>query len=407
MTTPLFAPLRGLCPVPERAGEIAELPYDVMTRAEAIEMAADRPWSFLHVSRPDIDLPEGAPVDEGHALAAAALQRLVDSGLLRRDDEARFHVYRMSDGDHSQVGVIGAASIEAYESGRIRRHETTRPVKQAERAHQIEAVNAQTGPVYVVHHPDAVVEQVTAEVTSRPAPTAVVGYGGVRHEVWPVEDTDAVARLVKAFDAMPALYIADGHHRSAAAAVVHERRGTPASERFLAVAFPTDQVRILPYNRVVLGREGVTGAVLINALTSRFDVNPASGPVVPQTPGEVGVYTEGRWSTLVLPRDDQPGDGAGAADQLDVARLQQHVLEPILGIADPRTDPRIGFVGGVRAPSELEAAVDEGRWTAAFTLYPTSIDQLVAVADGGGIMPPKSTWFEPKLLDGLVSLVLD
>jgi uncharacterized protein (DUF1015 family) len=407
--TELFSPLRGLCPVPERAAEIAELPYDVMSRDEAIAMADGRPHSFLHVSRPDIDLPLGAAVEQTHRLADRALSRLVDDGLLVRDKAPRFYLYRMTDGQHQQTGIVGAASIAAYESGRIRRHETTRPDKQAERARQIDAVNAQTGPVYLVHRPDLVVEQVLAEVMIAAATTVVDGPGGVRHELWPVHDDDAIARLAKAFDAMPALYIADGHHRSAAAAVVHAERATPATARFLAVTFPSDQVRILPYNRIVRAPAGMSGAVVINALAARFALEPADSAVLPRERHVVGVYADGRWSRLRLPAAEA-GTGTSpkaAVAALDVAILQREVLHPLLGIADPRTDPRIGFVGGVRPPEQLEAAVDGGAWTVAFTMHATSIEQLLAVADAGGIMPPKSTWFEPKLLDGLVSLVLD
>ena len=304
--TELFTPLRGLCPIPGRAAEIAELPYDVMSRDEAIVMAEGRPNSFLHVSRPDIDVPPGTPAEQTHALAAGALARLVDDGLLVRDAQEQFHLYRMTDGTHRQTGIVGAASIAAYESGRIRRHETTRPDKQAERARQIDAVNAQTGPVYLVHRPDVVVEQVVAEITATPAPTVVDGPGGVRHEVWPVSDDDAIARLVKSFEAMPALYIADGHHRSAAAAAVHAERGTHASGRFLAVSFPTDQVRILPYNRVVRAPDGGSGAEIVDALAERFQLEPAPGAVLPAKPGQVGLYADGRWFT-----PHPAGSGAG------------------------------------------------------------------------------------------------
>lgn len=400
----LYAPLRGLCPIPGRAGDIAELPYDVMSRAEACAMAEGRPHSFLHVSRPDIDAPEGTPAEQTHPLAAAALARLVAEGLLVRDEVERFWVYRLTDGRHSQTGVVGGASVAAYADGRIRRHETTRPDKQAERAGHIEVVGAQTGPVFLVHRPDPVVAEVVAAVTSVPATTSIVGPGGVRHELWPLTDAAAGQRLVAAFEAMAALYVADGHHRSAAAAMVHARRGTAASGRFLSVIFPSDQVRILAYNRVVRATEGVTGSEVVAALARRCTLTTAPGPVLPAHPGRVGLYADGRWFALALPPGPEPGSVTAA---LDVAVLQQQLLGPVLGIDDPRTDPRIGFVGGARGVSELEAAVDSGTWTAAFTLHPTSIHQLLAVADAGAIMPPKSTWFEPKLLDGLVSHVLD
>ena len=249
----LFEPIRGLCPPPASAGDVAELPYDVMNRTEALGMAAGRPHSFLHVSRPDIDLPPGAPADspEAYALAAAAFTALRADGMLVRDPGPRFHAYRMTSGEHTQTGIVGGASVAAYDAGRIRRHETTRPDKQADRAAQIEAVGAQTGPAFLIHRSSAAIAQVTAEATASPAPTRVDGPGGVRHELWPISDQASVAALVAAFDELPALYIADGHHRSAAASMVHAHRPTGATAVFLAVAFPADEVQILAYNRLV------------------------------------------------------------------------------------------------------------------------------------------------------------
>ncbi len=402
----LFAPIRGLCPRPEAAAAIAELPYDVMSRDEAIAMAAGRPHSFLHVSRPDIDLPDGAADDgpQAYQLAAAALSHLRQQALLVRRDVAGYHAYRLTSGSHQQTGVVGGASVAAYDAGRIRRHETTRPAKQADRAAHIEAVGAQTGPAFLIHRPSAEVAAVVTAVTTDPAPI-VVDHRGVRHELWPIEAPDQVARLEQAFEAMPLLYIADGHHRSAAASMVHARRGTAASGAFLAVAFPSDEVAILPYNRVARAPLGMTAEDLVDAVSGRLEVTPADGPVTPGQGGRFGMYAAGRWYRLEAP--DHLTDTDDAVDRLDVSVLQQRVLGPVLGIGDPRTDPRIGFVGGVRPPEELSAAVDSGAWSVAFTLHATTVAELLDVADAGGIMPPKSTWFEPKLLDGLVSHVLD
>ncbi len=403
----LFAPIRGLCPPPQVAADVAELPYDVMSRAEAVAMAAGRPHSFLHVSRPDIDLPEDAPLGDphAHALAAAALARLRSDGLLALDTEPRLHVYRLTRGNHAQTGVVGGASITAYDEGLIRRHETTRPDKQAERAAHMQAVGAQTGPVFLIHHPDTTITEVLAGATAGPATTDFVGPGGVRHEIWPITDQDAIRALEAAYEDLGVLYIADGHHRSAAASMVHAQRPTPASARFLAVAFPADEVTLLPYNRLVRAPDGLSAEALLDAIAARFSVEASDGPVTPAAPGRFGLYLAGRWYVLGAP--DHLRTATGPADQLDVAVLARHLLAPLLGIADQRTDPRIGFVGGVRPRSELEAAVDSGQWSAAFSMYPTTVADLIAVADAGGIMPPKSTWFEPKLLDGLVSHVLD
>ena len=403
----LFAPIRGLCPPPALAGEVAELPYDVMDRAEATAMAVGRPHSFLHVSRPDIDLPPGTPTDSptAYALAATAFSRLQADGMLVRDPSPRFHAYRMTSGDHTQTGIVGGASVAAYDMGRIRRHETTRPDKQADRAAQIEAVGAQTGPAFLIHRSSAQIAGIVAGVTSGPAPTRVDRAGGVRHELWPISDPATVAALVDAFEELPALYIADGHHRSAAASMVHAQRPTEATALFLAVAFPADEVRILAYNRLVRAPDGMDAAAILAGVRERFTVEPSDGPVTPAAPGRFGLYLAGAWYRLTAP-DDLRTSG-DPVDQLDVAVLQRHLLEPVLGIRDPRRDPRIGFVGGVRPLSELAAAVDGGTWTAALSMHPTTVADLIGVADAGGIMPPKSTWFEPKLLDGLVSHVLD
>jgi uncharacterized protein (DUF1015 family) len=386
---------------------VAELPYDVMDRAEAIAMAADRPHSFLHVSRPDIDLPAGTAADSPAAreLAAAAFARLQADGLLVRDPVPAFHAYRLTREDSPQTGVVGLADVAAYDAGRIRRHETTRPDKQADRAAHIEALDAQTGPAFLIHRPSSAISAVLGAATSQPAPTRFTGPGGIEHELWPIPDPGMVAALVAGFDALDALYIADGHHRSAAASMVHAHRGTSASAGFLAVAFPADEVVILPYHRVVRAPEGMSAEQVLARIAERFAVEASDGPVAPAAPGRFGLYLAGRWYRVTAP--DALRAGADPVDQLDVAVLQEHLLAPVLGIGDPRTDPRIGFVGGVRPLAELAAAVDDGDWTLAVSMHATTVEDLLGVADAGGIMPPKSTWFEPKLLDGLVSHVLD
>ncbi len=403
----MFSPIRGLCPTPGTAQDVAELPYDVMTRGEAIAMAAGRPHSFLHVSRPDIDLPEDPPADgpAAHALAAAAFRRMQEEGVLVRREEPGFHAYRLTRGSHVQTGVVGGASVEAYDSGRIRRHETTRPAKQADRAAHIEAVGAQTGPAFLIHEHSQDLADVLDRVTAAPAPTLVMGPGGVLHEVWPIDDPEDISAIVVAFDALPAMYIADGHHRSAAASAVHARRGTTSSSVFLAVAFPADEVEILAYNRLARAPRGMTPGDILEAVEARFEITPAPAAVTPDQPGSFGMYLDGRWHRLVAP--PHLHDTADPVDRLDVSVLQNHLLGPVLGIGDPRTDPRIDFAGGTRPPEELAAAVDDGTWTVALTLFPTTVDDLITVSDAGGIMPPKSTWFEPKLLDGLVCHVLD
>lgn len=369
-------------------------------------MAQGRPHSFLHVSRPDIDLPDHLPGDspEGLALAARAFGRLQADGLLVRDRSPAFHAYRLTRGAHRQTGVVGVADLGAYASGRIRRHELTTPAKQADRVAHMEALDAQTGPVFVMHRPSAAISDALGSITQAPAPTSVTGPGGVVHELWPIDDPQQIDSLVASFEALDALYIADGHHRSAAAWDVHQRRQSDTSGGFLAVAFPTDQVQILPYNRLVRAPEGMASDAVLAALAGRVEVQPADTAVVPTTPGQFGLYLDRAWYRLSLSTEMLAG--LDPVSRLDATLLQTEVLAPVFGIDDPRTDQGIGFVGGTRPLSEMEAAVDSGAWTAAVSMHATSVDDLLAVSDAGMIMPPKSTWFEPKLLDGLVSHLL-
>ncbi len=369
-------------------------------------MAEGRPYSFLHVSRPDIDLPDDVPGDspEGLALAARAFERLRADGVLVRDTSPAFHAYRMTRGAHQQTGVVGVADLAAYASGRIRRHELTTPTKQADRVAHMEALGAQTGPVFLMHRPDPAIGAALDEATREPAPTSVTGPDGVLHELWPIVEPQQVDALATAFDQLDAMYIADGHHRSAAAWDVHQRRHSDATGGFLAVAFPTDQVQILPYNRLVRVPAGMTSDAVLAALEGRVDVVRADSAVAPSEPGQFGLYVDRAWYRLSLSADLL--DGLDPVARLDATLLQNEVLSPVFGIDDPRTDPRIGFVGGTRPLSEMEAAVDSGDWTAAVSMHATTVDDLLAVSDAGKIMPPKSTWFEPKLLDGLVSHLL-
>lgn len=350
----LLSPFRALRPLPERASDVAELPYDVMSRSEAQAMATGRPSSFLHVSRPDIDLADDVPPDspEGLDLAAAAFARLRQDGVLVRDPAPSLYAYRLSVDDHRQTGVVGVAEVAAYHDGRIRRHELTTPAKQADRAAHMEAIGAQTGPVFAVHRPSATIREVLVDVTRASAETSVEGPGGVRHEALQPPVPDAA-----------------GHDHCAVA------RGGPAC---------------------VLGRVRHGGGDPGGARRDR-------------------AYLAGQWYRLrVLPPDGVDAvdptilpNSADPASRLDAAVLQSRLLGPIVGVDNPRTAPNVGFVGGTRPLSEVVAAVDSGKWTAAAFLHATTVDDLMAVADADSVMPPKSTWFEPKLLDGLVSHVLD
>lgn len=405
----LIQPFRALRPAPGKAADVAAPPYDVLSSEEARARAAGRPWSFLHISKPEIDLapnidPYSAPV---YAKAAENLKRMVDKGVLVRDAQSSFYAYRLVMDAHVQTGLVFAASVADYDSNRIRKHEFTRPDKEDDRVRQIEALNAQTGPVLLAYPEAPGVDTILAEASAGTPVADLTADTGVRHMLWAITDAKSIDALVAAFDAMPALYIADGHHRSAAASrVAAARRGKQqGAGRFLSVAFPHHQMQILSYNRVVKDLHGLSRAEFVSRLGQSFGVHAASNPVAPSKPGEFGLYLPGQWYRLnihpaLIPSHDP-------VERLDVSLLADRVLAPVLGIADPRRDKRIDFVGGIRGLPELEKRVNGGEMAAAFSLHPTRMQDLMAVADAGEVMPPKSTWFEPKLADGLASLVLD
>jgi uncharacterized protein (DUF1015 family) len=410
----LIQPFRGLVPAPGRAAEVIAPPYDVLSSAEARERARGRPASFLHISKPEIDLPPDVDPHDArvYAQGATSFRRMLDSGILVRDPTPRYYAYRLRMGEHVQTGLVCTGSIAAYDANRIRKHEFTRPDKEDDRVRQIAALNAQTGPVLLAHRPVVAVREILARAAAGAPLHEAVADDGIVHVLWAVTDAATIAALTTQFEAMPALYIADGHHRSAAASrVAAERRGRAREAAgaepwasFLCVAFPADEMRILDYNRVVRDLHGLDEAGFLARLRERFVVEDASGPVRPRGPGEFGLYLGGRWRRLVIRPERVPPDPVGS---LDVSLLQANALGPILGIGDPRTDRRIDFVGGMRGLGELERRVASGEMAVAFALHPPRMEALMAVADAGGVMPPKSTWFEPKLADGLVSHVLD
>jgi uncharacterized protein (DUF1015 family) len=405
----LIRPFAGLRPVPERAGDVVAPPYDVLSSEEARQRAAGRQWSFLHISKAEIDLPEGVdPYDPAvYAKAAENLQKMLDAGILKRDAEPCYYVYRLTMGAHVQTGLVAAASVADYDINRIRKHEFTRPAKEDDRVRQIEALNAQTGPVLLAYKSQADVDDLIASVTSTAPEYDLTADDGIGHTFWVLDDRQVVERLTQAFDAMPAIYIADGHHRSAAASRVAAalNRGPDAmSSYFLSVIFPHKQMKILDYNRVVKDLNGLSAEALLAGVGNDFDISEEDGAVSPAGPGEFGMYLAGRWYRLRIHAGRIPEDPVG---RLDVSLLADRLLEPLLGISDPRADPRIDFVGGIRGLGELEKRVDSGEMALAFSMYPTGMEDLMAVADANEVMPPKSTWFEPKLADGLISHVLD
>lgn len=411
----LIRAFSGLRPAPGRAADVAAPPYDVMNEAEAREMVTGCPWSFLHISRPEVDLPEGVDPysPQVYTKAAENLNKMVQEGVLVRDPGACYYVYRLTMGGHRQTGLVAAASVVAYDNDRIKKHEFTRPAKEDDRVRQIEALNAQTGPVFLVYPSAPAVDQLLAGA-SRVAPDMdVTAADGVRHEVWVVDDAASVERLTVEFDAMPALYVADGHHRSAAGSRVGAARkaanpahtGEESYNYFLSVIFPHNQMQILDYNRVIKDLNGLDKAAFLACLAEAFEIEPSERPVKPARAAEFGMYLDRQWYRLRLDPARIPANDPVA--RLDVSLLADNLIEPILGISDPRRDPRIDFVGGIRGLAGLEKRVDFGEMAVAFSLYPTGMEDLMAVADAGEVMPPKSTWFEPKLADGLVSHVLD
>jgi uncharacterized protein (DUF1015 family) len=413
--THLIYPFAGLRPLPECADDVAAPPYDVLSSAEARQQASGNPLSFLHISKPEIDLPEGtdAFADAVYAKGAENIRRMIEDGILIRDPAPCYYVYRLTMGDHAQIGLVGAAPVAAYDDNRVRRHEFTRPDKEDDRVRQIDSVDAQTGPVLVVHQPRDEITAVLGEISATPPLYDVTRPDGVGHTVWLVDDAARIAMIDAAYGALDLLYIADGHHRSAAASRVAglrrdanpSHRGDEAYNRFLIVAFPADQVHILDYNRVVRDLNGLSPEAFLDRLSQDFEVAPSDQPVRPGAPHTFGMYMGGDWYRLTAV--SPPGPGAAPLERLDVGLLTELILTPVLGVGDPRTDPRIDFVGGIRGLEGLAARVDSGEWAVAFALFPTGIGDLMAVADANEVMPPKSTWFEPKLADGLVSYPLD
>ena len=402
----LIRPFRALRPAPEAASRVASVPYDVVNTDEARELAAANPLSFLRVTRSEIDLPPGTDpyASEVYAQAVRNLEELKRAAPLVLEPEPALYFYRLRMGSHEQTGLAAAYAVDEYDRDLIKKHERTRRDKEDDRTRHITETRAQTGVVFLTYPASAAVGAIAVGACSGAPLYDLTADDGVRHTIWKVTGADVQA-LVDAFGSMPALYIADGHHRAASAARV--RQQVAGADTFLAVAFPDDQVQILPYNRVVKDLDGHTPERFLELLKSRLPVR--DGVPAPPRQGLVSMYLDGRWHELDLGSSRlkaAAADSAAApndrAASLDVSRLQQRVIEPLLGIADVRTDKRVDFVGGARGTKALEALVDSGKAAVAFSLFPVAVGDLLAIADAGGIMPPKSTWFEPKLRDGLL-----
>jgi len=399
-------PFAALRPKPELAEKVCELPYDVMSSDEARDMADGNPLSFLHVSKPEIDLPEGTDVysDEVYAKGAENLQKLIANGALFHEEKPCYYLYRQIMGDHAQVGLVAASSCDEYNKNIIKKHEFTRPQKEDDRVRHMEALNSQTGPVFLTYKSVAAMDEFVAKKTAEAPTVDFTAPDKVQHTAWIVADAADIDFISQQFAAIPNTYIADGHHRSAAAGRVFDsRKGDGNSSSFLTVIFPHDQMQILAYNRALKDLNGNTVEELLGRLCQIFEMEE-NGPATPTGKHDLGFYLAGTWYGLTFKSDLMSTDDP--FESLDVSLLQQHVLEPIFDIDDPRTSDNIAFIGGIRGTGELEKIVDSGAFACAFSMFPTSIEDLMAIADNDGVMPPKSTWFEPKLRDAMFSHML-
>ncbi len=410
----LIKPFAGLRPVRERAEDVMAPPYDVLSREEAKQKVIGHPWSFLHISRPEIGLPDEVDqyAPQVYAKAAEMLVSLQSDGTLSTDPQSCYYAYRIWVDTHVQTGLVAVASVDAYDAGRIKQHELTRPEKEDDRVRQMDAVNAQTSPVLMTYKANETLDTILARAAESPPDVNAIAEGNVMHQLWLITDQVTCDTITRTVEAMPSLYVADGHHRAAAASRVAAKHkaanphhtGEEPYNYFLSVMFAHCDMHIFEYNRVVRDLNGLTQQAFLDKLEEVFQVTPSPHPYRPTCNGEFGMYLKGHWYRLALHSRHTSTD---LVAKLDVSLLTEHLLNPILGIKELRCDDRIGFVGGIRGRAGLENPVDSGEMAVAFSLFPITMDELMAVADAHEIMPPKSTWFEPKLADGLVSHLLD
>jgi uncharacterized protein (DUF1015 family) len=402
----VIRPFRALRPQIDRAESVASVPYDVVNTDEARVLAHGNPFSFLHVSRPEIDLPAGTDIhsDIVYRKAVENFEKLIAECPMEKESEPSIYLYRLIMGNHEQIGIVACCSVDEYDNSTIRKHERTRRDKEDDRTRHMLMLKAQTGPVFLTYRRRADIDdQVSAAVSATPL-YDLTAPDGVRHTIWRISDSDS---LVKSFESVPLLYIADGHHRAASASRARAElrdqsfahTGKEDYNYFLTVIFPDSQVQILAYNRTVQDLNGLSQEQFLDSIKEQFSISENASPEPPER-GNWSMYLDGKWYGLQLsPATTQP---AGTVAGLDVSILQDRLLDPILGIKDVRTDKRVDFIGGLRGTKELERLVDEGKAAVAFSLFPTTVSELLMVSDANEIMPPKSTWFEPKLRDGLL-----
>jgi uncharacterized protein (DUF1015 family) len=407
---------KGLRPTPEKVKEVASPPYDVINSEEAREMVTNKPYSFLHVVKPEVDLPEDIDLydEQVYQKGKENLDRLVSDGILVQDEQDCLYVYQLIMGDVKEIGIVAGASIEDYENDIIKKHEHTRADKEADRIKHVSTLNANTGPVFLTYPARKDVNSLIENIIKTNPLYDFTTDDGIQHTFWKIEDGAIINEITTIFQSIKYLYVADGHHRSASGTIVGQRRreanpnhsGEEEYNYFLAVIFPHDQLYIMDYNRVVKDLNGLTEEEFMAKVREKFNISEYSN-VTPYKPTELhsfGMYLNKHWYKLTPQAGSYPENDP--VKSLDVSILQDNLLHPILGIGDPRKDKRIDFVGGIRGLNELSRRVDKGE-AVAFSMFPTSIEQLMAIADAGKVMPPKSTWFEPKLRSGLIVHLLD
>ena len=405
---------KAIRPTSEMAEAVAALPYDVVNSEEAREMTKDKPYSFLHVDKAEIDLPVDTDIysPQVYAKAKENLDKLVSDGILVQDNKPMLYVYELTMDGISQTGLVACTSIDEYLNGIIKKHELTREDKEQDRIRHVDICNANTGPIFLAYRTVDEISAIIENVKKNAPVYDFTAEDGIKHRAWVIDNDETANKLIELFKAVPNLYIADGHHRNASAAKVGLKRraehpdytGDEEFNYYLAVIFPSDQLKIMDYNRVVKDLNGMTSEEFMNKLAEKFDIHEAEGKAKPEKQYDFGMYLDKKWYMLTARENLRVNDAVAG---LDVSILQDNVLIPILGIGDIRTDKRIDFVGGIRGLGELERRVDSGEMKVAFAMYPTSIDQLMTIADENKIMPPKSTWFEPKLRSGLFIHSLD
>jgi uncharacterized protein (DUF1015 family) len=413
----IVKPFRGLRPRPEIAQKVAAPPYDVLDSNEARQMAKGNPLSFLHINKPEIDLDPKIDLHDPRVYQKGTenLKKIISDGIMFQDKKPLFYIYRQIMGSHRQTGLVACASVDEYESDLIKKHELTRPDKEDDRVNHINTVNAQVGPVFLTYKAQKSIDQLIEKITAVEAEYDFVSLDQVRHIFWLVEDAQMIRKIIDLFADLDFLYVADGHHRSAAAQRVRDIRrrenpqhkGTEEYNFFLVVIFPHNQMQILDDNRVVKDLNGLSEEQFLEKISQNFEVEVVGGkePYKPAQRKEFGMYLDKKWYRLTA--KSGTFNEKDPVKRLDISILQENLLAPILGIGDPRKDKRIDFVGGIRGLKELEKRVKSGDWKVAFALHPTSIEELMTIADSGKIMPPKSTWFEPKLKSGLIVHLLD